>query len=176
MKIEIRGDKLLITKAIKNYIEEKLSKLDKYFKKPENITAKITLKVRGRSKIIEVTIPLNSFILRNEEEHGDLYAAIDLVVDKLERQVVKNKTKIKSKPLKSKNIEIIFEDEEEVLEKPEVIVKRKKLEMKPMSEEEAILQMNLLNHDFFIFKDAETNHIHVLYKRKDGNYGIIETK
>jgi ribosomal subunit interface protein len=176
MKFEIRGDKLLITEAIKNYVEEKLSRLDKYLEKPEEITAKITLKARGNKQKIEVTIPINSLTLRNEEEHNDLYAAIDIVVDKLERQVIKSKTKIQSKALKLKNVGFNFENVEDEKEETKKIVRRKKLDMKPMSEEEAILQMNMLNHDFFIFQDSETDYINVLYKRKDGNYGIIETK
>ncbi|HHX16559.1 MAG TPA: ribosome-associated translation inhibitor RaiA [Mollicutes bacterium] len=176
MKFEIRGDKLLITEAIKNYVEEKLSRLDKYLEKPDEITAKITLKARGNKQKIEVTIPINSLTLRNEEEHNDLYAAIDIVVDKLERQVIKSKTKIQSKALKLKNVGFNFENVEDEKEETKKIVRRKKLDMKPMSEEEAILQMNMLNHDFFIFQDSETDYINVLYKRKDGNYGIIETK
>jgi putative sigma-54 modulation protein len=177
MKYDIHGDKLLITDAIRRYIEEKLSRLDKYFEKPSKITARIVLKVRGRSQIIEVTIPMNSFTLRNEVEHSDLYAAIDLVIDKLERQLVKNKTKMLSKSLKVKvvdfNLDNITGDDEE---KKETVVKRKKLDTKPMSEEEAILQMNMLGHDFFIYRDDETNEVNVLYRRKDGNYGVIETK
>lgn len=176
MKFEIRGDKLLITEAIKNYVEEKLSRLDKYLEKPDEITAKITLKARGNKQKIEVTIPINSLTLRNEEEHNNLYAAIDIVVDKLERQVIKSKTKIQSKALKLKNVGFNFENVEDEKEETKKIVRRKKLDMKPMSEEEAILQMNMLNHDFFIFQDSETDYINVLYKRKDGNYGIIETK
>ena len=113
MKFEIRGDKLLITEAIKNYVEEKLSRLDKYLEKPDEITAKITLKARGNKQKIEVTIPINSLTLRNEEEHNDLYAAIDIVVDKLERQVIKSKTKIQSKALKLKNVGFNFENVED---------------------------------------------------------------
>ena len=177
MRYDIHGDKLLITDAIKSYIDEKLSKLNKYFENAEKITARVVLKVRGRDQIIEVTIPMNSFTLRNEEANSDLYAAIDLVIDKLERQMVKNKTKMQSKSLKAKNsgfnFETIKEDDDD---ENEIVVKRKKLDTKPMSEEEAILQMNMLGHDFFIYRDAETNEVNVLYKRKDGNYGIIETK
>lgn len=177
MRYEIHGDKLLITDAIKNYITEKLSKLNKYFEDAEHISARVVLKIRGRDQIIEVTIPTHSFTLRNEEAHSDLYAAIDKIVDKLERQLIKNKAKMQSKTLKVKNIDFNLsniEEDEEV--ENDVVVKRKKLETKPMSEEEAILQMNMLGHDFFIYKDHETDRIDVLYKRKDGNYGIIETK
>ena len=177
MKYNIRGDKLEITDAINNYVESKLDRLNKYFKE-EDLLANVLLRVRGNSQIIEVTIPTDKFILRSEEEDKDLYAAIDLVTDKLERQIRKNKTRLNRQNLENKYKEFNFdyeinnEDESE----EEIIVKRKKIEMKPMDEEEAILQMNLLGHEFFVYKDIHTDGICVLYKRKDGNYGLIETK
>ena len=176
MKYNIRGEKLVVTDAIRSYTEEKLDKLDKYFKEDHDITANVLFKVRGKSQIVEVTIPTSRFILRSEEEHEDLYAAIDLVTDKLERQIRKNKTRLNrnvKESVKEFNFDYILPMEEE---NDESIVKRKKLEMKPMSEEEAILEMELLGHSFFVYKDMDTNSINVLYKRKDGNYGIIETR
>ncbi len=178
MKYNIRGDKLVVTDAISNYVESKLDKLNKYFKE-DDILANVLLRVRGESQIIEVTIPTDKFILRSEEEDKDLYAAIDLVSDKLERQIRKNKTRLSKQAQVNKykdfNYEFeVSEDEEDNEE--EVIVKRKNIEMKPMDEEEAILEMNLLGHEFFVYKDMHTNNICVLYKRKDGNYGLIETK
>ena len=178
MKYNIRGDKLEVTDAIGNYVETKLDRLNKYFKE-DNILANVLLKVRGNDQIIEVTIPTDKFILRSEEADKDLYAAIDLVTDKLERQIRKNKTRLNKQNFDNKFKEFNFDyemlDEEESSEN-EVIVKRKKLEMKPMDEEEAILEMNLLGHEFFVYKDMHTNCVNVLYKRKDGNYGLIETK
>ena len=174
MKYNIRGEKLIITDAIKDYAEEKLSKLDKYFKE-DDITANVLAKVRGNSQIVEVTIPTSKFILRSEEEHDDLYAAIDLVTDKLERQIRKNKTRLNrnvKESVKEFNFDYELPLEEEA---KETIVKRKKLEMKPMDEEEAILEMELLGHNFFVYKDMNTDSICVLYKRKDGDYGLIET-
>ncbi|MBR3490132.1 MAG: HPF/RaiA family ribosome-associated protein, partial [Bacilli bacterium] len=103
----------------------------------------------------------------------DLYAAIDLVIDKLERQVRKNKDKLNKKKKVIEDFEIDIEDN---FMEEEVIVKRKSIELKPIDEEEAILQMELLGHNFFVYKDIETGKICVLYKRKNGNYGIIETK
>ena len=178
MKYNIRGDKLVVTDAINEYVETKLSKLNKYFKE-EDILANILLRVRGNSQIIEVTIPTDKFILRGEEEDKDLYAAIDLVTDKLERQIRKNKTRLKKQnsidnKYKEFNFEYVIPEEEEETE-DEQIVKRKNIEMKPMDEEEAILQMNLLGHEFFVYKDINTNKVCVLYKRKDGHYGLIET-
>lgn len=178
MKFNIRGDKLEITDAIGNYVESKLSKLNKYFK-DDDLLANVLLRVRGNSQIIEVTIPTDKFILRSEEEDKDLYAAIDLVTDKLERQIRKNKTRLNKQNIDNKYKEFNFDyeilDEEDTSEN-ELIVKRKKLEMKPMDEEEAILEMNLLGHEFFVYKDMHTDNINVLYKRKDGNYGLIETE
>ena len=177
MKYNIRGDKLEITDAINNYVESKLDRLNKYFKE-DDILANVLLRVRGNSQIIEVTIPTDKFILRGEEEDKDLYAAIDLVTDKLERQIRKNKTRINKQNLdnKYKDFNIDYEVTPEEEQEEEVIVKRKNIEMKPMDEEEAILQMNLLGHEFFVYKDMHTDKVCVLYKRKDGNYGLIETK
>jgi len=176
MKYNIRGDKLEVTDAINNYVESKLDRLNKYFKE-DDILANVLLRVRGNSQIIEVTIPTDKFILRSEEEDKDLYAAIDLVTDKLERQIRKNKTRLNRQNLDNtyKDFNFDYETTTEDEEEDEVIVKRKNIEMKPMDEEEAILQMNLLGHEFFVYKDMHTNKVCVLYKRKDGNYGLIET-
>ena len=174
MKCNIRGEKIKVTDAIKDYIETKMSRLDKYFKE-NNVSANILIKLKGKKDAIEVTIPYDNYILRSEEIHDDLYAAIDLVIDKLERQIRKNKTKLK-KQTKSNELKFNFDYDttsEEDEAKEHKIVKRKTLEMKPMDEEEAILELELLSHDFFIYKDMH-NDIKVIYKRKDGNYGIIE--
>lgn len=174
MKNSIRGEKILVTKAIREYINDKLSRLNKYFENPDNISANVLIKVKGHEQTIEVTVPTTHFTIRGEESSGDLYSAIDLVIDKLERQIKKNKTKL-SKLNKEKVKEFKLNIEEESEQDENKIVRRKTLETKPMSEEEAILQMNMLGHDFFIYKDANLGGIKVIYKRKDGNYGIIET-
>lgn len=171
MRLTIRGDKLVVTDAIKSYIEEKIAKLDKYFENPEDLSANIVVRTRGVEQIIEVTIPIKKAILRSEESHKDLYAAIDKVTDKLERSIRKNKTKIKRRKVETMDVFLDFEVEEETEQK---IVKRKTIDNKPMSEEEAILQMELLDHDFFIFENTETNNVCVIYKRKDESYGLIE--
>ena len=177
MKYNIRGDKMVVTDAINSYVEGKLGKLDKYFRNDE-IKANVLLKVRGANRqIIEVTIPTEKFILRCEEENNDLYAAIDLCVDKLERQIRKNKTKLKRHVTKEKNKDINFEFElAENEDIDETIVRRQKIDTKPMDEEEAILEMELLGHDFFVFKNTNTESVCVVYKRKSGDYGIIETE
>ena len=175
MKYNVRGDKILVTDAIKDYITEKIDKLNKYFDEPDEITANILIKVKGYNQTIEVTIPTTSFTIRNEESAEDLYAAIDSVVDKIERQIRKNKTKInKISKNALKKLNLMYQEEEK--EEDTKIVRRKTLNPKPMSEEEAILQMEMLGHDFFIFKDSNTSNISILYKRKDNNYGVIETE
>ena len=174
MKLTVRGNKLEVTDSIRNYVEEKLGKLDKYFEEADEINANVLFRIQGKNQIVEVTVPIKKYILRAEEANEDLYASIDLVVEKLERQIRKNKTRIKERKVKDIpviNFEAIIEEEPKT-----TIVKRKSVEMKPMDEEEAVLQMELLGHEVFVFQDIDTDSISVLYKRKDGNYGIIETK
>ena len=172
MKINIRGEKMNITEAMKKYAEEKLQKLNKYIEDSNEITGTILFKVYGPKQKIEVTIPLKSCTLRVEEEGHDFYSIIDTGIDKLERQIKKNKTRLSNRKNKTKSDFILeFEPEEENKDK---IVKRKSIELKPMDEEEAILQMELLNHDFYMFKNIDTDKIAVVYKRKHGDYGIIE--
>lgn len=175
MRYNIRGSKMEVTDSIRNYIEEKIGKLNKYFENPDDITANVLIKESGINDKVEVTIPIKTAILRAEVSTKDLYAAIDLVVEKLERQIRKNKTRMHKINKETIETFIDFEITEEE-KKEEKIVKRKTVDMKPMSEEEAILQMNLLGHDFFIFKDSITDEVSVLYKRSDEQYGIINVK
>lgn len=176
MKFNIHGKKIEVTDSIKKYIESKIGRLDKYFDDPNNITATVSIKLSGKKQVVEVTINTHSFIIRGEEANNDLYASIDLVSDKIERQIRKNKTRIHKKINKEKIKDFNLTYDIEVEEKTEVIVKHKIIETKPMDEEEAILQMELLGHDFFVFKNSNTDEFNILYKRKEGNYGIIETK
>ena len=173
MKFNIHGKNIEVTDAIKGYIESKIGRVEKYFKDTD-LTATVTIRVRGKEQIVEVTIPASKMVLRAEEKHADLYAAVDLVSDKLERQIRKNKTKAR-KNLKQT---IIFNDfaVDAAEDVDDSIVKRKVIDTKPMSEEEAILQMELIGHDFFLFKNDKTNDICVVYKRKDKGYGILEAK
>ncbi|MCI8777851.1 MAG: ribosome-associated translation inhibitor RaiA [Bacilli bacterium] len=177
MKFNIRGQKIEVTPAIKEYAEKKIGKLNKYFSNADELVASILLKIRGKEQIVEVTIPIKKIVLRAEETNKDLYAAIDLVSEKLERQIRKNKTRITQRKNKTNDIEINVDfDNSEIEEAKDKVVKRKQMDTKPMSEEEAILQMNMLGHEFFIYKDAESGNTCILYKRKDGDLGIIETK
>ena len=126
MKYNIRGEKVEVTPAIRSYIEEKIGKLDKYFEDASNINANVVIKVRGKEQKIEITVPAMHYTLRSEESHSDLYAAIDLTVDKLERQIRKNKTKINSKIKKNiiQNFEVDLEDN---FEEDSKVLKRKKI-------------------------------------------------
>jgi len=146
--------------------------LERYF---ENIDEAIaTLSVEKERHIVEVTVPLNGgMLLRGEEETNDMYASVDLVMEKLERQIEKYKTKIARKMKDGKLLDLAAGQEKAAEEEPR-LVRTKRFAMKPMPVEEAILQMNLLGHDFFVFSNAETEEVNVVYRRRDGNYGLIE--
>lgn len=175
MKITIHGDHIKVTEAIKEYVEEKISKLEKYFDTTGDIDIIVKIRVKGNDQIIEVTIPTKLFTIRAEESHSDLYAAIDLVQKKLESQIKKNKSKISSR-YKDKKGYIMVDEGVTEEEEPSLIVRRKEVEFKPMDEEEAILQMEMVNHDFFVFKNSQEKCTSVVYKRKDGTYGIINAR
>lgn len=176
MKLNIRGDKVKVTESIKNYVEEKLSRLNRYFENHDDIEALVFIKVKGEMQTVEVTIPTKSFTLRREETTKDLYSSIDEVIDKLERQIRKNKTKLarKAKSVPAFDFNLDFDTQEDVDDTK--IVKRKTVDSKPMNEEEAIIQLELLGHDFFVFKNIDEDCTSVLYRRKSGNYGIINIK
>lgn len=175
-KYNIRGENIEVTEAIRQYAEKKISKLEKYFTDVANATAYVNLKVyTEKTAKVEVTIPLPYLVLRAEETSIDLYGSIDLVVDKLERQVRKHKTKINRKS-REKGFDIVLPTLPETPEEEETgleIVRTKRIDLKPMDSEEAVLQMNMLGHNFFIYQDAETNETNIVYRRKDGKYGLI---
>lgn len=185
IRFEIHGENLTITDAIRNYIEEKIGKLERYFNNVPNATAQVKVKTYQNSTTkIEVTIPLKNVTLRAEERHDDLYAGIDLINSKLERQVRKYKTRVNRKNRKNDEQEAFAslpeEKEAENLQNDDndseiEIIRSKNFSLKPMDSEEAVLQMDLLGHDFFIFTDRETDGTSIVYKRKDGKYGLIET-
>ena len=172
MKITVSGKNMAVTDALRNTVEKKLNKLEKYFN--ENVEVNSTVSVEKSRHIFEVTIPFTRTILRAEEVTDDMYTSIDKAVDVLERQIRKHKTKLQKRhhnggTIKFENISLLDQDEND----PK-IVKTKKFAMKPMDEEEAVLQMELIGHSFFVFKNAETDEVNVVYRRKDGNYGLIE--
>src|SRR5699024_2353180 len=175
MKYNIRGENIEVTGAIRDYVEKKINKLERYFDTPPTSEVHVNLSVYNDEQQIEVTIPMTNLLLRAEEQHNDLYAAIDLVVDKLERQIRKHKTKVNRK-FRQKGIEeIIFSSAVEDNDADEIeIVRTKRFNLKPMDSEEAVLQMDMLGHTFFVFTNADTNDTNVVYRRRDGKYGLIE--
>ncbi|SRR5690625_1455986 len=182
MNFNIRGENIEVTEAIRNYVIKKINKLAKYFDAPLTSDVHVKLSVYNNEQKIEVTIPMTDLLLRGEERHSDLYAAIDLVVDKLERQIRKYKTKVNRKFRQEGSPKHVFAELEkearnnqEESEDDEIeIVRTKRFDFKPMDSEEAILQMNMLDHSFFVFTNAVSGDINVVYRRKDGKYGLIE--
>lgn len=172
MKIIVSGKNMDITDALRDTVLSKLGKLDKFFS--NELEAQATLSVQKNRHIIEVTIPINGSILRAEESTEDMYSSIDKAVDKLTRQLRKQKSKLENRNHKYETIrfENIQTYEEDNMEPK--IVKTKRFSMKPMNAEEAVLQMELLGHNFYVFLDGDTDDVGVVYKRKDGNYGLIE--
>lgn len=173
MRITVSGKNIDVTDALKDRVNKKLSKFDKFF--GTNAEAHATLSVERDRHIFEVTIPFNGIILRGEDATDDMYSSIDNVIEKLERQIRKQKTKLERK-LKDYDLKFdaLFEnmpgeDEDEV-----EIVRTKRFAIKPMPAEEAAMQMELLGHSFFVFSNSDTEEVNVIYKRKDGNYGLIE--
>lgn len=186
-KYVIRGENIEVTDAIRAYVEKKIDKLTRYFNQVPEATAHVNLRVYPeRSTKIEVTLPLPYLTLRAEEMNPDLYSGIDLVVDKLERQLRKYKTKINRKMREKEkfsehlhNLEVLAAQEEAdewEEEKQFDIVRTKHINVKPMDSEEAILQMNMLGHDFFIFEDVDHGGVSIVYRRKDKKYGLITTE
>lgn len=173
MLLNFVGKNIELTESLKNVAEKKFSKLDKYFSK--EVEARVVFSTIREEQTVEVTIFLPKTIIRAEETTDDMYSSIDNAVDALARQIRKHKTKLKRRYQNNETIRFDEIVEKEKVEEPEKkIVKRKNFELNPMNEEEAILQMELLNHNFFVFLDADTDAISVVYKRKDGNYGKIE--
>ncbi|WP_094603801.1 ribosome hibernation-promoting factor, HPF/YfiA family [Sporomusa silvacetica] len=176
MAIVVRGKNIDITPALKDYVTKRVGKITKYFDGASmgEITAILTVN-KGRH-IVEVTVPINGILLRGEEETPDMYTSIDLVIEKLEKQIEKYKTKL-SRKLKSGSFKTdlipatplatVSEDEFD-------IVKTKRFAIKPMVVDEAVMQMNLINHDFYVFANADTEEVNVVYRRRDGRYGLIE--
>ena len=176
MKIIFKGKHIEVTDAMRNYIEKRLSKIERHF--DHILEVIVTLSVEKNRQIVEATLQASRALIRAEEETDDMYASIDKVVDKLERQIQKYKKKYFQKPhpgIEKKrlvNKEVNVEDSES--DKIARIVKTKRFAVKPMSVEEAAMQMDLLGHNFFVFANDNTNKVNVLYKRKDGNFGLIE--
>jgi len=172
MQIQIRGRNIEVTDALRDYINKRVKKLDKFI---DNLgEANVSLTVEKEKHRIELTLTVNGMILRAEEATGDMYSSTDLVVEKIEKQILKYKGK-----LQKKGIRVVYNQKpiaESVPEEEDTprLVRTKRFAIKPMPVEEAVLQMNLLEHSFFVFSNADTEQVNVVYKRNDGNFGLIE--
>ena len=173
MKISVRGKNIEITEAIEAKISEKLSKLDKYFIVSDNVEAKVLCRVYPYGQKLEVTIP-TEYVLLRAEVVDDVYNAMNLVVDKLEGQIRKYKTRL-SRKSKDNKLAFNLSSIEDVESEEDVLVKVKSITPKPMDMEEAIMQMELIGHSFFVYRDVESDSISIVYRRNDGDYGLIET-
>lgn len=181
MNFNVRGDNIEVTPALKDYVEKKIGRMERYFSTDFTSDVNVTLRVIRDVHKVEVTIPMPKLLLRAEESNTDMYAAIDVVVEKLERQIRKHKTKVNRKLRNDDSVKYMFVDpvQEGQANAPEEegeieIVRTKRFNLKPMNQEEAVLQMDLLGHNFFVFNDSEENVVSVVYKRKDGRYGLIQ--
>ena len=172
MKFIIIGRNIDITEGLKSAVQEKLGKLERYFTPETEIH--VTLSVEKDRQKIEVTIPVKGNIIRSEQVSSDMYVSIDLVEEVIERQLRKYKTKIVNQHQAGGNFQKEFV-EDEFLEDEEVkIIRTKKFGIKPMYPEDACVQMELLGHNFYVFRNAETDEVNVVYKRKGNTYGLIE--
>ncbi|WP_274362531.1 ribosome hibernation-promoting factor, HPF/YfiA family [Paenibacillus thermotolerans] len=182
MKFQIRGKNVEITNPLREYAERKVGRLEKYFEAPLTSEVLITLSVLKSKHTVEVVIPVNGAMLRAEERSHDMYASIDMVIDKLERQIRKLKTKINRKVRQEGTQRSVFKEAFEQAaparaheeDDPFEVVRTKRFNLKPMDVEEAVLQMNLLGHDFYVFSNSSTSAVNVVYRREDGKYGLIE--
>lgn len=172
MKISVSGKQMNVRDTLRASIEKKLHKFDKFF--GDETEAQVTCRVRKGVKIVEITIRYGNVTFRSEEENETFESALDRSIESLERQIRKNKTRLEKTVRRDAFRILEIGDNDEYEEDEEFVVRTKTYGTKPMTTPEAILQMNLLGHSFFVFRDAESEEIAVVYKRKDGNYGILK--
>lgn len=173
MRINIVGRNIEVTQGLRDSVEKKLGKLGKYFS--DDTMANVTLSVQKDMQTIEVTIPVKGSMIRAEESSTDMYVSIDLVEEIIERQIRRHRKKLIDRTQSAESFSSLFMNEEEPAEEDEIkIVKVKKFDFKPMDPEEACLQMELLGHNFFVFRNADSGETCVVYKRKNNTYGLIE--
>lgn len=174
MKFIIIGKNIDVTPGLKEAVESKLGKLERYFTPDTEIH--VTLSVQRERQKIEVTIPVKGDIIRSEQESNDMYVSIDLVEEVIERQLRKYKNKLIARHQEGGNFNHAFYDPEDIVEDEDEIkiVRTKKFGFKPMYPEDACVQMELLGHDFYVFCNAETDEVNVVYRRKNGTFGLIE--
>ncbi|NLJ80895.1 MAG: ribosome-associated translation inhibitor RaiA [Firmicutes bacterium] len=175
MRINVSGKNLEITQALRSYAEKKVAKIEKYLNQNQTSSAEVMLRLERGKHIAEVTMNLSGVMLRGEAKTADMYTSIDAAVDRIERQFNKYKTRIQRRMHGPKIGEVVSPRKSEVKEEGEPsIVRTKRFALKPMDAEEAVLQMELLGHDFFVFSNSDTGDVSVVYKRRDGNYGLID--
>lgn len=167
MEIIVRGKNIDVNPALRQYAEKRLAKIERHLRQSPP-TCQVTFSIEREEHVVEVTIPLNGVLLRAEERNREAFSAVDNVLDKLEKQIEKYRTKLQKRD-KGEAI-----PEARASEEIPSIVRVKRFAIKPMSAEEATTQMDLLGHDFFVFANGDTGAVNVVYKRKDGNYGLIE--
>lgn len=177
MQVAIRGKNIEITGALREYVEKKLGKVERFVDQPMN--AQVNLYVERGRHIVEVTAGLNGMLLRGEEATGDMYASIDLVADKLEKQVQKYRARLRRRKDPGVIPEVaaaavVPETDDFSADLDGKVVKTKRFPVKPLTVEEAILQMDLVSHDFFVFVNSDTSKVNVVYRRRDGDYGLLE--
>lgn len=182
MKIQVHGDNISVTSALQEYVDKKIGRLTRYFEGEADKDIHVRMGVEGTNHRIEMTVHVHGMIFRAEETSSDMYASIDLVTDKIEEQVHRYKEKINQRfrenGLRTRIQQTVaherrFFDDTSEQDEPR-LVRVKRFPMKPMDSEEAIMQMDLLGHDFFVFTNAETEEVNVVYRRKNGDYGLIE--
>ena len=172
MRFTIRGKNIEVTEGLRSAVTEKLGKLEKYFTPETEII--VTLSVEKDRQKIEVTIPVKGNIIRSEQVSNDMYVSIDLVEEVIERQLRKYKNKIVDKQQAAANFQKAYLDKDYDEDEEVKIIRTKKFGIKPMYPEDACVQMELLGHNFYVFSNAETDEVNVVYKRKNGTYGLIE--
>lgn len=176
MRVMVRTKGTEVTDPLREYAESKLQSLDKYFDKEAE--GSVMLRVESGVHIAEMTVHVHSYFLRAEQRSDDMYLSIDRALDSLEKQYLRHKEKLdrkhRGRGIKKVNKEVFREEAEPAEE--QTIIRRKAFQLKPMTEEEAMMQMDMLGHSFFVFTNAETDQVNVLYARKDGQYGLIESE
>jgi len=178
MELALYGKSLELTPALRAHVQQRLDKLDRFFAGAAPAPAQVALSVQRDLQTVEVTIPFEGFLLRAQDSEASMYAAVDLVVDKLERQIHKYKTRVNRRQRHggTSRVEgqaVPAEDAPGEAEDGDVLIRTKRFPLKPMTVEEAVLQMSLLGHDFFVFREAGSEEVQVLYRRRHGGYGLI---
>jgi len=179
MRVTVKGKNVHVSDSLKAYVEKKLQKLSKYFSNIKE--AQVTQTIQRNWHVIEVQVEGDGVFLRGEDRSPDMYACVDAIVEKLEKQVKRFKGKLMLHPregvghaMAAELAPVELDDETDEDEPLPGLVRTKRFSIKPMTPDEAAMQMELLNHDFFVFLNGETDQMNVLYRRKDGNYGLIE--